>query len=285
MASAATYRENFVWDSHCGFELQPDAPLAPLLAPWLEADVGYLSVNVAYDPQPWFLAIQNLAFLRRRLPDEVPDCRIVESVGDIDRARAEGKMAVTFDIEGANALDGRLDMVVDCSHCGVRTTMEVMERSVAPVVFSHSNPRTLADHERNIADTQIRACAETGGVIGINGVNLFLGEAAAHPAAVARHVAHVAELTSPQHVGLSLDYAPDLAGDESTGDNSALLKMIGSSPYYWPKNAGYEGPISSLDVRRLPEVAEELAAVGFDEDEITGILGANFRRIAEQVWK
>ena len=43
--------------------------------------------------------------------------------------------------------------------------------------------------------------------------------------------------------------------------------------------------VGCLDVRRLPEVTEELARIGFDETEIAGILGANFRRVAENVWK
>ncbi len=334
MDASKVYRECFVWDDHGGFEMLPDAPLDPLLAPWREAGVGYLSINVSYDPQPWYRAIQNIAAIRRRLPIEAPYCQIVGSVDEIDRARAEGKIAVTFDIEGMNALDGQIDliglyyelgvrhmlfaynrnnlagsgchdddtgltdfgrqvitemnrvgMVVDCSHTGFKTTMAAMEHSVDPVIFSHSNPRALVDHERNVTDAQIRACAETGGVVGINGVNLFLGEAVASPAAVARHVAHVADLTAPEHVGLSLDYGPDL---EATGDaenSKAVLDMFARNPEYWPKNAGYDGTIGCLDVRRLFEVTEELAKIGFDETEIAGILGANFRRVAQQVWK
>ena len=44
------------------------------------------------------------------LPEEAPYCRIVASVAEIEAARAEGLMAVTFDIEGMTALDGRLEM-------------------------------------------------------------------------------------------------------------------------------------------------------------------------------
>ena len=67
--------------------------------------------------------------------------------------------------------------------------MAAMQCSADPVIFSLSNARALVDRERNITDVQIKACAETGGVIGINGVNLFLGEAVVNPAAVARHAA------------------------------------------------------------------------------------------------
>jgi membrane dipeptidase len=334
MDAAAIYRECFVWDDHGGFELQPDAPLGPLLAPWREAGVGYLSINVSYDPQPWHQAIETIAAVRRRLPLEAPYCRIVSSVGEIDRAQAEGKIAVTFDIEGMNALNGRIEMVelyyqlgvrhmlfaynlnnlaasgchdedtgltdfgrhvidemnrvgmvVDCSHCGCNTTMDAMERSTDPVIFSHSNPKALANHDRNITDAQIKACAETGGVVGINGVNLFLGEAVASPAAVARHAVYVAELTGPEHVGLSLDYDPDMDAEANAECKSAVLDFFAKNPGYWPQDAGYDGALGCLDVRRLPDVTGELAKVGFDDREIAGILGANFRRVAEQVWK
>ena len=67
MDSAAIYRESFVWDNHCGFTLQHDVPLEALLQPWSDAAVSYLSINVAYDPQPWFEAILNIAALRRPL--------------------------------------------------------------------------------------------------------------------------------------------------------------------------------------------------------------------------
>ncbi len=334
MDAREIYRQSLVWDDHGGFELRPDYALDPLLSPWREAGVGYLSINVGFDVQPWTRAVQNIAALRRRLPLEAPYCRIVSSVAEIDQARADGKLAVTFDIEGMNALDGRIDMVqlyyelgvrhmlfaynrnnlagagchdedvgltgfgrqviaemnrvgmvVDCSHSGFKTTMEAMERSADPVIFSHSNPRALVDHERNIADDQIKACAETGGVIGINGINLFLGEEVASPAGVARHAAYVAELTGAQHVGLSLDYGPGMEADTAPEDDAEMGALFAQHPEYWPASAGYDERLGCLDVRRLPEVASELQAVGFDPAEIAGILGGNFRRVAERVWK
>lgn len=326
------YRRSLVWDDHCGFELEPAAPLEPLLRPWRDAGVGYLSINVSFDPRPWTRAVENIAALRRRLADEAPWCRLVATVAEIDRARADGKMAVTFDIEGMNALDGRLEMVqlyydlgvrhmlfaynrnnlagsgchdedtgltafgrrvidemnrvgmvVDCTHTGLRTTLEAMDRSSRPVIFSHANARALVDHARNITDAQIRACAATGGVVGVNGVNLFLGEEVPTPAAVARHAAHIAGLVGAAHVGISLDFAPDDA--EADAGSPTIAETVARDSHYWPKDAGYDRPVRFLDVRRLPEVAEELATTGFSGPEIAGILGGNFRRVAEAVWR
>src|SRR5688572_16206714 len=48
-------------------------------------------------------------------------------------------------------------IVVDCSHTGYRTTMDAIERSSQPVVFSHANAFALHASPRNIRDDQIRA--------------------------------------------------------------------------------------------------------------------------------
>src|ERR1700722_16528276 len=69
----------------------------------------------------------------------------------------------------------RQGMIIDCSHSSHRTTMQIMEMSSRPVVFSHSNVRALCDHPRNILDDQIDACAKSGGVVAICGLGIFLG--------------------------------------------------------------------------------------------------------------
>jgi membrane dipeptidase len=177
-------------------------------------------------------------------------------------------------------------MVIDCSHSAYKTTMEAMQRSNVPVIFSHSNVMALADHGRNIRDDQIRACAEGGGVIGINGLSLFLGDKGRSKAeTVARHVAYIADLVGHEHVGISLDFDPTLDNEDSSGDRNCISDVLEEDPEYWPPEAGYNRPIDFLPLNSLPRVCDELFQMGFTESELTGILGGNFRRVAEQVWK
>ena len=96
----------------------------------------------------------------------------------------------------------RVGMVPCCSHTGWRTAMQVMEHAAGPVIFSHSNSHAVHAHPRNIPDELIKACAATGGVIGINGVGPFLGVGEDGPvAAMVRHIDHMVQLVGPDHVG------------------------------------------------------------------------------------
>ncbi len=53
----------------------------------------------------------------------------------------------------------RLGIVVDLSHTGHRTTLEAMEASLAPTVFSHSNAKGLFDHPRTSWTTSTTWCS------------------------------------------------------------------------------------------------------------------------------
>ena len=88
----------------------------------------------------------------------------------------------------------RVGMVKCCSHTGYRTAREILDSTDRPVIFSHSNPRALRDHPRNIPDDLIRACAATGGVVGINGVGLFLGTGPPTAEVIVRNIDYVAQL-------------------------------------------------------------------------------------------
>jgi len=167
-------------------------------------------------------------------------------------------------------------MLVDVSHCGHRTSMEAIERSAAPVIFSHSSMRALWDHERNIRDDQARACAATGGVIGINGVGIFLGENDATAAAMARHIDYAVELVGPEHVGVGTDYV---------FDNEDLNRELARNPQLFPESYRRWGRVDFVPPEQLVPLEAELAGRGYPADAIAGIMGGNFLRVASQVWK
>src|SRR5690606_37494558 len=58
-------------------------------------------------------------------------------------------------------------LLVDLSHAGERTTREAIARSKSPIAITHTGCAALADLPRNKTDTELRALADKGGVVGI----------------------------------------------------------------------------------------------------------------------
>lgn len=170
----------------------------------------------------------------------------------------------------------RVGMIKCCSHVGYRTAREIIEMSDVPVIFSHSNPRTLVDHPRNIPDDLMHACAESEGVVGINGIGIFLGDKEARSETIVRHIDYAVQLIGVQHVAIALDSAFDLP------DFSAKLN---ASPDFWPTNLGYRSGIRMAEPEQWPEIIAGLLARGYSDADVRAIAGGNFLRVARAVWK
>jgi membrane dipeptidase len=60
----------------------------------------------------------------------------------------------------------RIGILIDCSHVGIRTTLDAAEHSGKPIVISHAAVRAIADNPRGVTDEMMKAVAKSGGVIG-----------------------------------------------------------------------------------------------------------------------
>jgi len=179
---------------------------------------------------------------------------------------------------GREVLDemARVGMVACCSHTGLRTTMEIMEHTTNPVIFSHSNPLGVWRHKRNITDAAIRACARTGGVVGVNGIGIFLGRNDASTETFVRHIEYLVDLVGPEHVGLGLDYV---------FDTQELEDYLRANPGIFPADEGYAAGLNMIEPERVPEIVDELSRCGHSDDAIRMILGGNLMRVAKRVWR
>ncbi len=170
----------------------------------------------------------------------------------------------------------RVGMLVDVSHTGYRTSMDVIEASTQPVVFTHSNPKALWDHPRNITDDQARACAGSGGVVGVNGVGIFLGDPQASTEALYRQVAYYRDLIGCEHVGLGVDFS---------FDTDTIMRKARSSASQYPAGGGYEGELRFFQPEQVEDLANLMLRRGFAQREVAGVLGENWLRVTEAVWK
>lgn len=184
----------------------------------------------------------------------------------------------------------RVGMVVDLSHTGRRTTLEAMEVSQAPCVFSHSNCAATFKSNRNIQDDQIAAAAATGGVIGVTAFPGFISDTKPQPTKqdMLAHFDHLVGLVGIDHIGFGSDYFegqdPYVTQEEAdrvyrTWITSGAWKSETYSPppYIYPE--GIETP------DRLENLTRMLVEHEFSEEETGKILGGNFMRVYREVWK
>lgn len=326
-AAAALHEDALVWDQHGCLALRPDEDSIDQLDLYRQAGVDVVSINVGFDVTSPLDAFKVAAAFRRGVLARPERFLLASNVADVHEAKRSGRLAVTFDLEGTEVLDGelallsayhalgvrstliaynqsnragggchddpefgltpfgrelvaemnRLGMLVDATHCSPRTTFDLFELSSAPVVFTHVVPKHLKQHDRNVTDEQMRACAATGGVVGITGVGVFLGENDIRTETLVRAVDYAVGLVGPEHVGIGLDYVFD------QDELNAYLEQHRDT---FPPGSGYGDyfPHRFVSPLQLPELTESLLRMGYGEDVVRGILGGNFLRVAEQVW-
>ena len=188
----------------------------------------------------------------------------------------------------------RVGLLLDCSHLGRRSSLDIIEGSSHPVVFSHSCTKALADNPRNIEDTQIKACAAKGGIIGLSpwGPMVLKTGRKKRPTAddFIDHLDHTAQLLgSTDNIGIGTDMSlgtyPDHESDPWGGP--AYQDVTGTYDKHITDNI--RSPKRMVDgfsnYAEVLSFAGRLEARGYSRNDIVKILGGNFLRVFRQVWK
>ena len=145
-------------------------------------------------------------------------------------------------------------MMVDVSHVGEKSFWDAVALSTKPIIASHSCCKALRNHPRNLTDEQIRAIARSGGVVQICLYKHFLADTdVATVADAVRHIKHVVELVGVDYVGIGSDFD---GGGEIAGATSE---------------------------NQLINITKALIKEGFDDDEISKILGGNLLRVFRSI--
>ncbi|HEY0942997.1 MAG TPA: membrane dipeptidase [Steroidobacter sp.] len=182
----------------------------------------------------------------------------------------------------------RTRVVMDLSHGGRTTIAEAIREAKAPPVISHTGCRDLHDHPRNVFDTELKALAARGGVVGIYFMPFLVPRGNATKADLIRHIEHAVNVCGEDHVGLGTD------GDISAHhvDEQYLEAMR-------KRQAGrvaqrIASPEESVEryrfiseynhPRRFLSLAEDLSARGWPARRIDKLLGGNFARVYTEVW-
>jgi membrane dipeptidase len=182
----------------------------------------------------------------------------------------------------------RTRVVMDLSHSGRRTIAEAIAEAKMPPVISHTGCRDLMNHPRNTYDTELRALAQKGGVVGIYFMPFLVERGAARKDDLIRHIEHAVNVCGEDHVGLGTDGS--ITGTEINEEYLAGLRK----DYEERTSQGIAAPGEGSDAprvvpeynepRRMQLLAEDLAARGWPASRIEKLLGRNFVRVYSEVW-
>jgi membrane dipeptidase len=182
----------------------------------------------------------------------------------------------------------RLGMVVDGSHSSDAAFDQLLELSRAPIILSHSGPKAMWGHNRNIDDDRIRRLAAKGGAVCMNSVFLtkmvYTEERNRLEALVAKFTtlsaAEQAAITAQVRALDQTAPVQDTDFENFMANLLHLLKVAGPDHVCmgadWDGGGGVRG---FEDITALPRVTERLLAAGYSEQDIAKIWSGNVLRI------
>jgi len=188
----------------------------------------------------------------------------------------------------------RLGMMVDISHTSDGTMDDVLRISEAPVIFSHSSARALADHRRNVPDSILTRVAKNGGVVMVNFYPGFINATAAKQAANVLDKEREFKAMYPNDPDKSAKAFTDFLSTFKT--ETGTLEEVANHIDYIRKVAGIDHvgigadfgsltqhPTGLDDVSRYPYLTAELIRRGYTDGEVKKVLGLNILRVMREV--
>src|SRR4029434_5098010 len=100
----------------------------------------------------------------------------------------------------------RLGMIVDLSHMNREGFFQALEVATAPLIVSHANACGMLDNVRNLADDQIKAIADQGGLVGILALPERVAKKEATIQDLLKHMDYMIHLVGIEHLALGMDF-------------------------------------------------------------------------------
>lgn len=185
----------------------------------------------------------------------------------------------------------RLGMLIDGSHSSDAALDQMLALSRVPVVLSHSGPRAIYDHPRNLDDARMRRLARAGGVMFMNTIFLAPDDRSEERNAIEERQRNWHRLTSAERRRLLADKAAlDAQRPFTTATFDLFMRsMLHSIAVMGADHVGLGadwdgggGVLGMEDISLLPRITERLRSEGFSERDIAKIMGGNLIRVMRQ---
>lgn len=166
---ARTLHESaLVWDNHTCLPLGRVQEFLPQIARFRQSGVNVVGINIGDSNVPLDAQMRMVADLRAYIAAHPGDYTLALTVADIARAKAEGKLAVFFDVEGGYAMDDQLSVLQLYADLGVRWMLLVYnaENRIGSGVHDADDRGLTAFGRQAIAEMDrvgiVKCCTHTG---------------------------------------------------------------------------------------------------------------------------
>ncbi len=185
----------------------------------------------------------------------------------------------------------RLGMIIDGSHSSDAALDQMLALSRAPIVLSHSGPKAIFDHRRNLDDDRMRRLARAGGVMFINSIFLVQHDNSPEREAINERHENWANLSAEERRRLLRDRAAlDARRPYTTADFDLFMRSLLHAVAVMGVDHvglgadwdGGGGVIGMEDIRALPRITARLRREGYSEADIAKIMGGNLLRVLRE---
>jgi membrane dipeptidase len=185
----------------------------------------------------------------------------------------------------------RLGMLIDVSHSSDAAFDQMVELSRVPVIASHSGPKAIFDHPRNLDDERLRRLARSGGVLFLNSLFLAPGVTSEGHDDMEQRQRRWGQMTDEERRQMLRDRAaleahqPFSNADFETYIRALLhvIRVMGADHVGLGADWDGGGGVRGLeDVSLLPRITARLRREGISEADIAKIMSGNLMRVMRQ---
>ena len=172
----------------------------------------------------------------------------------------------------------RVGIVVDMSHSAEKSTLDAIEISEKPIAITHANPSFWHQALRNKSDFLLKKLSENGGILGLSLYSHHLKDGTnCKLESFCEMVAKTAEIMEVKNIGIGSDLClnqPDSVVEWMRNGTWSKSRNYGEGS---KKKPGFpKQPDWFLDARGFDNLESGLKKVGFNKQEVEGILGNNW---------